>query len=215
MAATDYLMLDDIEEHLGLPAGPEFDTKLLNVIASVSRWTDSHCQRHFYKDGTTGSPVARVFDASDPCTLKLGDTPVTVGGVTVLGDLLEITELATDDDADGTFETVWSSSEFQLLPLNGVPAQSIRAIGRRWPCPAWRTRAGLVRVKGVWGWPAVPDTVREACLVQCARIFKRKDSPEGVSGFDQFGVIRVSGRPDPDVAANLNHLVHPQAVLVA
>jgi len=211
VAATDYITLDDLELHLGLPAGGEFDTKLLNVIASVSRWADAYCQRHFYQDGTTIAPVARLFDARDPCRLELGDTPVTIGGVTVLSDLIEVTELATDDDADGTFETVWAPSEFQLLPLNSVPAQEIGAIGRRFPSRC-NERAGLVRVTGVWGWTAVPDTVRQACLIQCARIFKRKDSPEGVSGFDQFGVIRVSGRLDPDVAANLNHLVYYPAV---
>ena len=49
------------------------------------------------------------------------------------------------------------------------------------------------------------DDVKEACYIQSARIFKRRESPEGVLGFGDF-TVRVS-RLDPDVESLLRHYV--------
>lgn len=43
-----------------------------------------------------------------------------------------------------------------------------------------------------------PTKVKTAVLMQAARYYKRKGSPEGVAGFNDFGVVRVSTL-DPDV----------------
>jgi hypothetical protein len=59
-----------------------------------------------------------------------------------------------------------------------------------------------VTVTGVFGWPAVPAAVKQACRLQVARVFKRADSPLGVAGFGEFGVVRVT-QLDPDVKALL------------
>lgn len=56
-----------------------------------------------------------------------------------------------------------------------------------------------VRVTARWGWPAIPPAIVEATLLQAARLYRRKDSPEGVVGSAEWGAIRVS-RLDPDVA---------------
>jgi hypothetical protein len=57
-----------------------------------------------------------------------------------------------------------------------------------------------VRVTGVWGYSAVPDAISQACVIQAERIFKRLDSPLGVAGFGDMGVVRVTSRLDSDVA---------------
>lgn len=46
----------------------------------------------------------------------------------------------------------------------------------------------------------VPDNLREATLLQTARTFRRRLSPEGVAGFGDFGAVRVT-RVDPDIEA--------------
>jgi hypothetical protein len=57
-----------------------------------------------------------------------------------------------------------------------------------------------VQVTAAWGWSADPAAVVNATLIQAARIFKRRTSPEGVvGGFQDFGAVRVSSRMDPDV----------------
>jgi hypothetical protein len=40
--------------------------------------------------------------------------------------------------------------------------------------------------------------VKQACIILSMRQFKRYDSPTGVMGFGDLGVMRV-GRVDPDV----------------
>jgi hypothetical protein len=55
-----------------------------------------------------------------------------------------------------------------------------------------------VQVTAAWGWPSVPDEIGEAALLQAARLFARRTSPEGVSGNAEWGIARVS-RLDPDV----------------
>ena len=42
--------------------------------------------------------------------------------------------------------------------------------------------------------------LREAVLLQTARQFRRRLSPEGVAGFGDFGAVRIS-RVDPDIEA--------------
>jgi hypothetical protein len=44
----------------------------------------------------------------------------------------------------------------------------------------------------------IPDEVTEATLIQASRLYKRKDSPEGITGSAELGVVRL-GRTDPDV----------------
>jgi hypothetical protein len=64
----------------------------------------------------------------------------------------------------------------------------------------WGTATTRVRVTAKFGWPTVPDDIVQACLIQASRLFKRADSPEGVMGSSEWGVVRLSRR-DPDVWA--------------
>jgi hypothetical protein len=57
-----------------------------------------------------------------------------------------------------------------------------------------------VQITGVWGYATVPDAISQACVIQASRIFKRLDSPLGVAGFGEMGVVRVTSRLDGDVA---------------
>jgi hypothetical protein len=59
-----------------------------------------------------------------------------------------------------------------------------------------------VQIAGVFGWSAVPVDVRLACVILSQRLFKRFDSPTGVLGMGDLGVIRIS-RIDSDIQALL------------
>ncbi len=65
-----------------------------------------------------------------------------------------------------------------------------------------------IQVTAIWGWPAVPDQIKEACLIRAARLFKRRESPDGTVGAGDFGVIRV-GRYDPDYASLIEPFIIP------
>ena len=98
----------------------------------------------------------------------------------------------------------WTNTDYQLEPLNGKsegltwPYTRVRAIGDY----LWPGLVGEVGVKitATWGWPAVPSVISQAAVIQAARIFKRLDTPLGVT-FGELGAMRVTSRQlDGDVA---------------
>ena len=58
-------------------------------------------------------------------------------------------------------------------------------------------RQNTVEITGVWGWPSVPLDVKQACRIIVAEISKMQESPLGVAGFGEFGVMRVSKTMPP------------------
>lgn len=183
------------------------DVVMSGVLESVTRWIDEYCQRHFWRDGAAASEVARTFTPTYCHRLDIDDL---VPG--------SITTFKTDEAGDGTFETTWAASDYQLQPVNrptGRPFTRVEAVsGRLFPIPYARARSNRVEITGIWGWPTVPDPVAQACLIQSSRILKRRYSPEGVVGFADLGVVRFQSRLDPDVMAMLDPY-RRYAVLVA
>jgi hypothetical protein len=112
------------------------------------------------------------------------------------------------------FDVTWKTTDYQLEPLNGVsngqavPFTRIRAIQDY----LWPTAGGeaTVRVSGVFGFPSIPLVITQAAVLQSSRIFTRLQSPLGVAGFGEMGVVRVTRALDPDVAA----LVEPYRRIV-
>jgi hypothetical protein len=161
------------------------DTLLELAVESASRMVDSYTQRYFYNAGT----ATRLFAPQDSYVAEIDD-------------LITLTTLQTSDGDD--FGTTWAAKDYQLEPLNGNvdgltghPATRIRAVDDF----IFNVLDGeaTVRVVGVWGWSAVPIAVKQATVIQAARIFKRNDSPLGIAGFGEMGAVRVGVQLDPDV----------------
>jgi len=164
------------------------NTLLEMAVESASRLIDGFASRQFYSYGT----AVRYFVAQDDFVVEVDD--LASGTVTI----------QTASDADGIFDTTWDTDDYQLEPLNqvldGIPwvFTSIRAVGDYlWPISGGEA---LVKVTGTYGWPSVPVTITQACIIQASRIYKRLDSPMGIVGFGDLGAIRVSNQLDPDVA---------------
>ena len=73
-------------------------------------------------------------------------------------DLLAVTSLKSDDDDDGTYETEWAATDYDLLPLNAQPAQhwggpyhALRALtrGTKQTFDAGHAR---YEIAGTWGY---------------------------------------------------------------
>jgi hypothetical protein len=161
------------------------DALLELAVESASRMIDSYTQRYFYNAGT----ATRLFVPQD-------------NYLTEIDDAIAITAIETSDGDN--FGTTWQTKDYQLEPLNGTvdgltghPATRIRAVDDF----LFNVLAGeaTVRVTGTWGWSAVPVAVKQATVIQAARIFKRNDSPLGIAGFGDMGVVRVGSQLDPDV----------------
>jgi len=174
------------------------DDALVSMAGSAaSNLIDGYCQRTFGQ--TFGT---RVYAPESPFICQIDDLvqtdPVTVNLSTNLS---------------GTYNVTISTADYQLEPLNARmdgmdwPATRIRAVGGYlWGIGDWNfyfmetPMKASVQVIGTFGWPAVPPAITQAAVIQGARIYKRLDSPLGVAGFGDLGVMRVSRGLDPDVA---------------
>ena len=122
----------------------------------------------------------------------------------VIDDLQTTTGLVIkeDQDRDGVYETTLVlDTDVRLYPWNatgdGVPWTELRAE----PIVSFSPYDRAFEVTGKFGWTAVPTLVKQACLVQTLRLFKRKDAPFGVSGSPELGSeVRLLAKLDPDVA---------------
>ncbi len=198
MAITNgYATLAEVKAALRIPTADTLDDALLEMaIESASRLMDSYTARSFYNAGT----AVRYFGATNDF-------------YTSIDDAISISQIATDAETDGTYDTIWQATDYQLEPLNGrvdglpVPYNAIRAVGD-YTFPLYNEE-GLVKVTAVWGWSSIPIAIKQATIIQASRIFKRLDSPLGVLSSPDLGFIRVGSRIDPDVA----QLVDPYRIV--
>lgn len=205
MAFTSYVTTSEFKKWVVLNDAID-DAVITDVGESVTRWIDEYCNRHFWTDGVTGTEVARTFTPCHPYQLDIDD-------------LVSVTAFKTDEAGDGTYETTWSATDYQLQPVNrpnGQPYTNVEAVAARiFPIRSGRaSRANRVEITGIWGWAQVPDAIQQACLIQASKVLNRRYSPQGVAGFGDFGVVRVSMKLDPQV----EELLYPyrrRPVLVA
>lgn len=196
MAITNgYATLDQVKSALKIIDTID-DTLLELAVEAASREIDAYCGRVFYDMGS-GS---RFYAASDPYFCPIDDCQ-------------SVTQIATAVTSNGNYDTVWANpsagqnnGDYQVEPLNAAyptdgiiaPITGVRALWR-YLFPTIGGNA-LVKVTGTWGWASTPTAVKQATVILASRIFKRNDSPMGVAGFGDMGVMRIS-RTDPDVAA--------------
>lgn len=187
-----------LKAYLGISVST-YDTMLDAAINAASRSIDNYCGRRFWIDGTV---VARTFIATNSTSLAVPDGIATTTGLIV----------KTDPAGDGTFETTWATTDYELLPIEAPnafpeaePWTAIRAIGAlTFPTATASGRSDRVQITAKWGWPAPPDPVAQACLIKASRLFHRKDSPQGIAGFGDFGPVRLTSREDSDVVLLLD-----------
>lgn len=192
----DYATLAELRAYVRIPVGDTLDDADLTLaIGSTSRAVDQYCDRQF---GKVDSLQARYYTAMwDPrrwrYRVEIDDLMTSVG--------VEVSY----DDGTLTFPTAVDFTKCRLDPLNAA------ADGEPWttlilpenttaPCGV-----GDVEVTATWGWTAVPDEVKQATLIQSARIIKRRDSPFGVAGSPEMGnELRLLSKLDPDVCVLLS-----------
>lgn len=181
-------------EVLNLAASTTHDEILETVIEAVSRMIDEKCARQFYS-----VTEARYFTARKCHYLDVDDI-ASASGVTV----------ETDLDGDGTYETAFASTDYNLAGYNNI--------SKGWPYTLIETAPlGLyefptirrgVKVTATWGWAAVPKNVQLACILQSSREYKRFTTPLGSAGASAVGVITLSiPKLDPDVEMLLQPFV--------
>jgi len=181
-----YVALSELKSALGI-TGSTDDAFLNLAIDSAEESIDDLCGRVFT---AAGSASARTYRAQP--YLVVTDDVSTLTGLVV----------KTDTSGDGSFDTTWASSDYQVEPLNnltkGRGVNNIRAVGSQ-TFPVYGDGLASVEVTADWGWPAVPDSIKQSALMLASRLYGRKASPMGVIGVGDFGPVRIS-RSDPDIA---------------
>lgn len=179
MALGDpYATTAELKSRVGISDAAD-DTPLGEALSAASRWIESWCRRQFNQ---TTAASARLF-YPESC------------GLVVVDDFHTTTDLVikTDSGADGTYETTVASTNYELLPLNGV-------VGGESGWPYWRIRAvrttlptgtgrASVQVTAQWGWAAVPAGVKQATLIIAQETFKLKDTYAGQAGFGDMEMV--------------------------
>lgn len=185
--ANEYAALSLLKNSLGISDYLRDD--LLNqALASASRSIDRTCGQRFYLDTSTSqrtyNPARRV------CADESGE-------LLLIDPIGSLTGLVVETGSGSSWAAI---TDYETYPDNaiadGVPVTGLLRASSLW---SWNYGSTTrVRVTALWGWPAVPEAIETATLIQASRFFKRKDSPEGVLGSADWGAVRLSRR-DPDV----------------
>jgi len=184
---ADYATLSELKQALRITDSVD-DTPLQAVLTSASRFVDQYCQRDF----TVASGTAtRDY------------VPTGRWESLTIDDATSIVSVKIDEDLDQSFGVTLRDVDYQPEPVNRLVSDNDWVYTRLLPIedgywPTWEGRA-TVRVQATFGWPAVPEPVKTATILQAARLWTRYDSPLGVAGFGEMGAMRVSFKADPDV----------------
>ena len=183
-----YATLAEFKAAVGITDSTD-DTALQSVLDATDTLIDLYCDR---KTGFGTASETRFYTAED-YEYVLTD------------DLVSITTLQTDDDANGTYETTWTSgTDYVLAPrnaaLDGFPYTEIDT-SVTWPRNFPKDVYLGVRVVGVFGFPSVPAAVKQAEIIQAGAVWNSRTAPFGVIGSaDLGGILRMSRALHPEAA---------------
>ena len=184
---SSYATLDELKAHLNIDlTDTSFDTPLQLALDAVTELIDDACSRTFV--AAAGPATARFYTADSDAAVFIDDA-VTISTV------------------ESPVGTTWDDAlEYDAEPVNGPalgrPYTELVSLGL-----AWSRIHNDVKVTATWGWPATPKRVKQACLIQAARAFGRRDTRFGVAGSPDTGTeLRLLAKLDPDVEQMLSTL---------
>jgi hypothetical protein len=209
VAIHTYVSVDELKGWLGL-SGTAQDNNLTYALEAATNLIDEFCGRVFYVEKDSGTDVLqeRYYDCEFQDFIEVDDISTTTG--------LIVQTLNADGSVN---QTLVRDTDYYLAPYNAdkmqprMPFDKIyMAIENGGKILPTEHRRGL-KVTGYFGFPIQsgsnhqPPAVTQACLIQSARFWQRKNSPMGFSGNPETGqapVIFLS-ELDPDVKTMLKH----------
>lgn len=160
--ANEYADVSDLMERLNIPDDDVRQGQLQDMIEVASRWVDEQTGHRFYTVTETRyySALNRPLPSS-AWDIESLERPYGSPSRIVIDDVLSVTQVATDEDGDGTYERIWSTpGDYWIGPRN-APArgQPYRYLNRnaatsRYLFPFWEDG---ISVTGTFGWCALAD----------------------------------------------------------
>lgn len=177
--ASNYVAAGELQA--ALPTSSSADVPLVEMaVKGASRGIDRWCGQRFWVDTAV---VARYYTPQTCDSVKVDPISTTSGLI-----------VQTDTGGDGTYATTLTiNTDFLLQPVNAAadsqPYTSIWLPTTTFPTSFGRA---TVKVTAKFGWATVPDDIHAAALLLARDLFKEmKDSPFGVAGTAEFGVMRI------------------------
>lgn len=190
--APDYCELEELKSYVTQPEAVTIDdAEFALAITSASRAIDKATRRQFGLTDLEPRYYTAEYDVASGRYVVITDDISGVG---------EGFGISLDTDGDQTWSTIYAGL-FTRWPLNataeGRPFERI-TLPYSSSTPVLD---GAVRITAAWGWASVPDTIKQATLLQAARYLKRRDAVFGIAGSPEMGSeVRLLSKLDPDVA---------------
>ena len=184
-----------LKTRLGIEADDTSRDALLDsALAASSRGIDKATGRRFWLDDTA---TPRVYRLAGRVVCEAD------GDLLLVDDIGNIDDLVVELGGGSSWTTI---TGYETQPDNALAdGQPITGLLRS---GGWGTYNSRVRITTRWGYPAEPEDITEASYIQASRLYKRKDSPEGIIGSAEWGVRNLSRR-DPDVWALIEPYILP------
>lgn len=188
----------EVRDFLQKPSGDrEQDTAIANALSAASSLICEWAGREFIALGT--NPATRLFEIGGYARAR--EIPIS--------DLSAVPTAVSTIDADGaTVETLTVADDIVALPLVRKPWQPITSLRIR-PSAASLSASYLLSVTGTWGFPTVPEDVKQACIVTVG-IWIRRDVQAFASTFnlDENRVERPRALPSAarDMLTRYRHI---------
>lgn len=162
MAAADLVSIDEIREHLQLQTvETEQDDVVASLLTSYSIAIARHCGRQFTPPVDSATHRFRLRPDSHLDGLYVLDLAPY--------DLRTATSVQLHPETAGPV-TLTAGSDYTTEPAN--PRDGVHTSLSLWPVPiTWTSTAAInfgyvnVDVTGSWGFPEVPEDVRQACIL--------------------------------------------------
>jgi hypothetical protein len=207
MVAALYCMRGDLSDEMQV-TDPNEDPRLDRAITDASRAVDAFARQ---EPGTFApQTLTKLFDVPGSGLTGMGLTTRTPLSDNSKGwyqsfrvpPLLSITSLSTDDNGDGSFETVWASpTDYLLTPRNDEVKRLIEVNQDhgRYGFPQGQNRLQIVGSWGITEDGATPYPIRRATLLLAMIYYRRPTNASSSQGLG--GAAIQIGYTDIDVAA--------------
>lgn len=208
MSSNLYASVAEFKDRMGITSD-ERDFAIDRVLEGASRWIDRVTGRRFYANA---APEVRYYTLSNweyPARW-----PWPYCDRICCDDILSLTEFATDQNGDGTYETVWTANtHYRLEPLDAVIK------GEPFTCIVRNSYSGIyslptypnaIRATGTFGYCTLancPPNIREATLA-ITEVDARPILDMAMPGVFTYRLgteitVTMEGRSVPARAANL------------
>jgi hypothetical protein len=168
----------------------ELDQKTLinRLITAYSRMIDQYCKRG---ENAFIAPAASIkyFNGNNKQILLVDDMAAVP------------TEIAVAEAGDITDYTVWAATDYLVEPYDEAPYYELIIDSLNGTKSVWPNYRKAIRVTAKWGYSeAVPKTIKNACIIQVIRAFKRAQQAYADSGAVlELGKMTHAKQLDPEV----------------